>query len=46
MAERTTTVQVDEQGRCYIPKPVRASLDFEGDAATVELDVRLVEKHE
>lgn len=46
MAERTTTVQVDEQGRCYIPQPVRASLDFEGDAATVELDVRLVEKHE
>jgi len=46
MAERTTTVQVDEQGRCYIPKAVRDSLDFGDSAATVELDVRLVETHE
>lgn len=46
MSERTTTVQVDEQGRCYIPKPVRESLDFGDSAATVELDVRLIDTHE
>lgn len=46
MPERTTTVQVDAQGRCYIPKAVRQSLGFEGEAATAELDVRLIEIHE
>lgn len=43
MEERTTTVDVDEQGRCYIPKPVRESLGFDGRSATVELTVRVVD---
>jgi len=34
-----TTVKVDEQGRCYIPKPVRQKLGFEGEEVTVELEV-------
>jgi len=45
MAERTTTVQMDEQGRLYIPKPVRESLNVEGMSATVELGVEVLERH-
>lgn len=41
MAETAiTTVKVDEQGRCYIPKPVRENLGFDGVETTVELEVR------
>lgn len=43
MAERTTTVQMDEQGRLYIPKPVRKSLGIDGRTATLEIDVEVVE---
>lgn len=44
MAERTTTVQMDRQGRLYIPKAVRKSLGIVDEDATLELDVRVVEK--
>lgn len=40
MAERTTTVKVDEQGRMYIPKPIREELGFEGESVNVEITVR------
>jgi AbrB family looped-hinge helix DNA binding protein len=40
MAERTTTVRVDEQGRLYIPKPIREELGFEGENVNVEITVR------
>lgn len=43
MAELTTTVQMDEQGRLYIPKAVRRSLGIEGESATLEIDVEVVE---
>lgn len=43
MAERTTTVQMDEQGRLYVPKPVRESLGVDGERATVEMDIRVVD---
>jgi len=43
MSERTTTVQMDKQGRLYIPKPVRESLGIVGESATVELDVKVVD---
>ena len=40
MVERTTTVNVDEQGRLYIPKPVRQALGIEGKEANVEITVK------
>lgn len=40
MTEATTTVNVDEQGRCYIPKPVRERLGFDGEDVTVEMIVK------
>lgn len=36
----TATVNVDEQGRCYIPKPVREKLGINGESVNVELEVR------
>lgn len=36
----TVTVQVDEQGRCYIPKAAREKLGIDGNAAHVTLEVR------
>jgi len=44
MSERTTTVQMDKQGRLYIPKAVRRSLDIEDQSATLELDVEVVDE--
>jgi len=43
MSERTTTVQMDKQGRLYIPKAVRDSLGIAGENATVELTVRVID---
>jgi AbrB family looped-hinge helix DNA binding protein len=37
----TVTVQMDTQGRCYIPKAAREKLGIEGDSATVEMEVRV-----
>jgi len=43
MSERTTTVQMDKQGRLYIPKAVRDSLGIVDENATVELTVRVID---
>lgn len=45
MAEATTTVRMDQQGRVVIPKPVREKLgidwdDVDGDRIPVEVEVR------
>lgn len=41
MAETAiVTVQVDKQGRCYIPKAAREKLGFNGKAAHVTLEVQ------
>lgn len=45
MSELTTTVQMDKQGRLYIPKAVRDTLDITERSATLELQVKLVETH-
>jgi len=45
MAELTTTVQMDSQGRLYVPKAVRESLGIVEESATLEIDVELVERH-
>lgn len=36
----TATVNVDDQGRCYIPKAAREKLGIDGKPATVEIEVR------
>lgn len=41
MEERTTTVNMDEQGRLYVPKPVRQALGINGEERTVEITVRV-----
>ena len=33
------TVEVDEQGRLYLPKAVRKKLGFEGERAIVDIEV-------
>jgi len=35
----TTTKQMDKQGRVVIPEEVRETLDIDGEAAIVELEV-------
>jgi AbrB family looped-hinge helix DNA binding protein len=37
----TVTVQIDNQGRCYIPKAAREKLGIEGVSATADLEVRV-----
>jgi bifunctional DNA-binding transcriptional regulator/antitoxin component of YhaV-PrlF toxin-antitoxin module len=39
MVERTTTVQVNEDGRCTIPVEVREALGFNGEETYVEITV-------
>ena len=39
----TTTVTVDEQGRLYLPKPVRTKLGIDGEETVVEVEVRVDE---
>ena len=34
---------MDKQGRLYIPKPVRESLGVEGESATLELGVSVID---
>lgn len=40
MAERTTTVQVNEDGRCTIPVEIREALGFNGSETLVEITVK------
>lgn len=39
MQEATTVVKIDEQGRLYVPKPVREALGIEGDEKHVEIKI-------
>jgi len=39
MVSKTTTVEIDEQGRCTIPVEVRKALGFNGDKEIVEITV-------
>jgi len=43
MAEATTTVRIDEQGRTTIPKPTREKLGIVGETTTAEVEVRVDE---
>lgn len=43
MPERTTTVKISEQGRLYVPKPVRESLGIDGEETNIEITVRVEE---
>lgn len=43
MPERTTTVKIDDRGRLYVPKPVRESLDIEGEERNIEITIRVNE---
>lgn len=36
-----TTVNLDEQGRCYIPKPAREKLGIEGESLAIEVEIRV-----
>jgi len=39
-------VQIDERGRLTVPKGVRKQLGIDGTAADLEIDIRVLEKHE
>jgi len=39
---RQCQVQVDNQGRLYLPKPTRRALGIEGEKADVELTVEVI----
>jgi len=39
MVSKTTTVRIDEQGRCTIPVEVRKALDIDGEESYVEVTV-------
>lgn len=41
--EASATAQVDEDGRLYLPAQTRKALNIHGKAATVDLDVRVLE---
>lgn len=43
LRERSTVVNVSEQGRAYVPKPVREALGIDSEARTVEITVRVEE---
>lgn len=43
MKERTTTVTISDQGRLYVPKPVRESLGIDGKEMNIEIAVRIDE---
>lgn len=42
MVCRTTTVEIDEQGRCTIPVEVRKALDFNGEQVFAEVTIENV----
>lgn len=39
MDSKTTTVRIDEKGRCTIPVEVRESLGFDGSDVITEVEV-------
>jgi len=39
MVSKTTTVEIDEQGRCTIPIEVRKALDFDNEGVITEITV-------
>jgi len=41
--QATTTVEMDEQGRLYIPKAVRKRLGVVSSPALVELEIQMIE---
>lgn len=46
MAENASaTVQVDENGRMYLPASTRKALGIHGESASLDLDVKLLEIH-
>lgn len=45
MAEQASaTVQVDSEGRMYLPAQTRKALDIHGESATLDLDVAVIER--
>jgi bifunctional DNA-binding transcriptional regulator/antitoxin component of YhaV-PrlF toxin-antitoxin module len=43
MAKATATVQMDERGRVVVPKAARKKMGIDGQAATIEIEVRVDE---
>lgn len=41
MAQATTTVRINEDGRTTIPKPAREQLGIVGEETTAEVEVRV-----
>lgn len=41
-----TTVEIDEQGRLTIPKPVRRALEIEGEEALIQLEIDVKRRKE
>jgi len=42
--EASATVQVDENGRMYLPAQTRKTLEIHGSSADLDLDVRVIER--
>lgn len=42
----STTVEIDEQGRLTVPKPVRRALEIDGTEAVVELEIDVKRREE
>jgi AbrB family looped-hinge helix DNA binding protein len=42
----STTVEIDEQGRLTVPKPVREALEIEGEEALIQLDIDVKRRKE
>lgn len=42
----STTVEIDEQGRLTVPKPVREALGINGTEALVELEIDVKKRKE
>ena len=46
MADKASaTVQVDENGRMYLPASTRKALDIHGESADLDLDVFVIDRH-
>jgi len=42
----STTVEIDDQGRLTVPKPVREALEIEGEEALIQLDIDVKRRKE
>jgi len=42
----STTVEIDEQGRLTIPKPVREAVEIDGKEALIELEIDVKKRKE